>query len=94
LKYRNLHVVFGAVSDKNLNEIFELLPVQARYYFTEINSARSQKNEVFREYAEAKGMGFETYFKSTEAFAAAKASAGKNDLILICGSFYLLAEVL
>ena len=94
IKHEKLHIVFGAASDKNLTEIFELFPAKAKYYFTEINSPRSQKNEVFREYGEAKGMNFKTYFKSNEALADAKASAGKNDLILICGSFYLLAEVL
>ena len=32
-KYNDLHIVFGAVSDKDLNLIVDLLPTQATYYF-------------------------------------------------------------
>jgi dihydrofolate synthase/folylpolyglutamate synthase len=47
-KYDNLHVVFGVVNDKNLEEILPLLPTNAKYYFCKPNIKRGLDTNLLK----------------------------------------------
>lgn len=94
IEKKKWHVVFGTVNDKDMSPIWPLLPVEASYYFAKANVPRGMGAQDLLK--EAIGHGFEgKAFRSVqEAFEAAKLTADVDDLVVICGSIFVVAEVL
>ncbi|NQU86154.1 MAG: bifunctional folylpolyglutamate synthase/dihydrofolate synthase [Mariniphaga sp.] len=92
--YKNLHLIFGTVSDKNLQGILSILPIEAIYYFTRADIPRALDEKVLQNQALEYGLTGKSYSNVTDAFEAAKKAAGKDDLIFIGGSTFVVAEVL
>jgi dihydrofolate synthase/folylpolyglutamate synthase len=93
-KYDVLHFVFGTVKDKDISAILRLLPKNAKYYFTQANLPRAMDAQLLAEQAGQFGLKGEIFPSVSEAFSAAKKSAGKNDFIFVGGSTFIVAEVL
>ncbi|NCC72667.1 MAG: bifunctional folylpolyglutamate synthase/dihydrofolate synthase [Sphingobacteriia bacterium] len=91
--YQNLHMVFGMVNDKDTTAILKLLPRKARYYFTRPGIPRGLSPEILAANAMKAGLIGEIYPTVKEALDAAKSAAGKNDLIFVGGSTFVVAEV-
>ena len=92
--YNKLHIVFGVVSDKDLDGIISLLPKQASYYFCKPNVQRGQDEELLKEYFLSKGFTGNSYSSVNEALHTAKLNANTDDLIYVGGSTFVVAEVL
>jgi len=92
--YNKLHIVFGVVSDKDLDGIISLLPKQASYYFCKPNVQRGQDEELLKEYFLNKGFTGNSYSSVNEALHTAKLNANTDDLIYVGGSTFVVAEVL
>ncbi len=91
--YHQLHIVFGVVSDKDLESIFSVLPKDARYYFCKPNVQRGMAIlELQRQFLE-KGFKGDTYNSVEEAYKAALQSSNDNDVIYIGGSTFVVAEI-
>lgn len=91
--YHHLHLVIGMVKDKDISSILSLLPVQASYYFTQAQIPRALPVDELKNKAAAVGLIGAVYPEVNSAIAAARTSAAKNDLILVCGSVFVIAEV-
>ena len=93
-RYSRLRIVWSMVSDKDVNEIFSLLPKDAIYYFCKSSVPRAM--ETIDLVTKAKPFGFTFSANDTvkEAFSEAKKESQKNDLILITGSFFTVADAL
>jgi dihydrofolate synthase/folylpolyglutamate synthase len=94
LTYDQLHIVFGMVNDKSPEMVLSLLPINARYYFCKANLPRAMEAAVLKSHAEVFGLNGDMYSSVAVAFEDAKAKAGKNDVIFIGGSTFVVAEVL
>lgn len=94
MKYDHLHIVFGMVKDKDFGQISAYLPKDASYYFCSPNVIRSKA--VDQLFAEASQLGFRgaTHDSVASALAAAKQEASVSDIILVCGSLFVVTEVL
>lgn len=92
--YKTLHFVFGVVADKNQDAILQLLPKKAVYYFTKANIPRAMDGKVLAQKASDFGLKGTSYPSVIEAFNTAKQNAGKNDLIFVGGSTFVVAEIL
>lgn len=92
--YKSLHFVFGTVGDKNPDRILELLPKNANYYFTRANIPRAMNEVELAQKADGFGLTGTAYPLVVEALNAAREKAGKNDLIFIGGSTFVVAEIL
>ncbi len=93
MSFNQLHWVMGMVKDKDIHAVLSLLPITAKYYFTKANIPRAlDENELLTQANEI-GLIGSTYSNVNEAILAAKENAGLNDLILVCGSVFLIAEV-
>jgi dihydrofolate synthase/folylpolyglutamate synthase len=93
MSYNQLHWVMGMVKDKDSHAVLSLLPITAKYYFTKANIPRAlDENELLTQANEI-GLIGSTYSNVNEAILAAKENAGLHDLILVCGSVFLIAEV-
>jgi dihydrofolate synthase / folylpolyglutamate synthase len=91
--HRHLHIVIGMVKDKEVDQVLKLLPKEASYYFTRAAVPRALDAGALKEKATALGLQGETYPDVNRAIRAAKTRAGKEDLILVCGSVFLVGEV-
>lgn len=92
--WKELHIVIGMVSDKDQDKVLALLPANAHYYFTRASIPRAAAPEVLEKKAARFGLTGKCYPTVNEAFTAAKANAGENDLIFIGGSTFVVAEIL
>lgn len=91
--YRHLHIVIGVVKDKSIGSMLTLLPKEATYYFTKAQLPRALPENELAALAHGVGLRGDGYEQAVAAVAAAKANADKEDLIVICGSIFLAAEI-
>ncbi len=94
LKYNKLHFVYGTVSDKDVATIFTLLPKDAQYYFCKPNIIRGMEAEKLKTFGDQFLFNYNTYSSVKEALKVAQNSAKTNDLIIVSGSIFVVAEVL
>lgn len=93
-KYKKLHFVLGTVNDKDIDNILELLPTDAIYYFTKANIPRALDENILSAKASVYNLKGNSYPSVKIAYDAAKDIADKDDLIFIGGSTFVVAEVL
>lgn len=91
--YRQLHLIIGMVKDKEVEKVISLLPREADYYFTKAHIPRALPEDQLALKAKAIELQGETFPDVNIALQAALAKAHKDDLILICGSVFLVGEV-
>lgn len=94
MNYEQLHMVFGVVSDKDVDVILQLLPKNAVYYFTRANIPRSLDAETLKNKALKAGLHGVAYPDVPSAMDAAKKNAKVNDLIFIGGSTFVVADAI
>ena len=92
-KYEQLHIVFGVVNDKDLTSILPLFPKNAIYYFCKPNIPRGLNELEFQQHCAKFQLMGEAYSLVDIAYKTALHTAGKNDLIFIGGSTFVVAEV-
>ena len=88
-----LHFIIGFVKDKDISEMLKLFPDNATYYFTHAHIPRALTSRDLQEKAIAEGLQGLPYENINDAIAAAKKAAGEDDVIMICGSFFIIAEI-
>lgn len=93
LSYQELHIVYGMVKDKDADPVLALLPKEAVYYFTQAHIPRALPASELARKAGEHGLRGSLYEDVNQALQAAKRSAAPGDLVLVCGSIFLVAEV-
>ena len=92
--YRHLHIVIGMAKDKEIDHILALLPQLATYYFTKAQLPRALDEQLLQQQAAAYQLIGKSYPTTHEALIAAKTNAHKEDLVLVCGSVFVVGEVI
>ncbi|WP_077923585.1 folylpolyglutamate synthase/dihydrofolate synthase family protein [Spirosoma sp. 209] len=94
LSFDTLRIVMGVVADKAASSLLLTLPSSAVYYFCQASSPRSLPALLLQaEAAEVARFG-EVYSDVNVALDAARQDAQGNDVILITGSNYVVAELI
>jgi dihydrofolate synthase/folylpolyglutamate synthase len=91
--HHELHIILGMVKDKEIDNVVKLLPRYAHYYFTQAQIPRALPAATIQLKAREQNLEGEVYPDVNTAMLAAKAKAQKDDLILVCGSVFLVGEV-
>lgn len=91
--HKTLHFVLGVVNDKVIDEILELFPKKAIYYFCKADIPRGLEVEILQEKAQEIGLKGKTYTSVNAALNAAQKAASKEDLVFVGGSTFTVAEV-
>ncbi|MBR1389725.1 MAG: bifunctional folylpolyglutamate synthase/dihydrofolate synthase [Prevotella sp.] len=89
-----MHIVFGAVEDKDVDGMMSLLPKNAIYYFTKANNHRAISENVLKMMGQQLGLTGESYPTVAEAYESARNAAQKDDFVFIGGSSYVVADFL
>lgn len=92
-KFATLHMVWGMVKDKEVDEILKLLPVDAKYYFCQAKIPRAMDVLVLHEKARQVGLSGEVFPDVSTAINQAKRAAAANDFIFVGGSTFVVAEI-
>jgi dihydrofolate synthase/folylpolyglutamate synthase len=92
--HNNLHIIFGVVNDKSIDDILQLLPKNAEYYFCQANIPRALDAKLLKEKALFFQLKGHHYSSVSLALKAAKNNADNKDLIFIGGSTFTVAEIL
>ncbi len=94
--FRHLRIVYGAVKDKDVTKILELLPKRnASYYLCEPPLPRKLPLASLIEIASNIHLSVAyTIENPREAYHKALKDADKDDLIVVLGSFFIVGEIL
>jgi dihydrofolate synthase/folylpolyglutamate synthase len=90
--HRSLFLIYGTVADKDLGNIIPLLP-QAYYCWTEAQVPRKLPATQLQKRMNEQGKEGLTFANVNEALAHCLKLAGEEDLILITGSTFVVAEI-
>jgi dihydrofolate synthase/folylpolyglutamate synthase len=92
LDYAQLRIVFGIVKDKDYHSVLKLLPANARYYFTQAHIPRALEAGELQQLAADCNLFGESFEDVNTAIKKAISDSDKNDMIVVCGSIFLVAE--
>lgn len=92
----HLHIVFGMVADKDVDEVLRLLPEDATYYFTQPDSHRALPAEEMLAkwrsiHPDSRAQAISTI---DDAIRAAQAKTLPGDVIFIGGSNYVVGQAI
>jgi len=91
--HEKLHFVIGVVNDKDVNTMLGRLPQNATYYFCKADIPRGLDALQLASLAKGHKLKGNTYRSVKEALLAAQKAAGNDDLVLVGGSAFVVAEV-
>ncbi len=94
IPWKRLHMVWGMVSDKDLDSVLPLLPQEATYYFARSSVPRSMDPAGLTERATEHGLTGIPFPNVEEAYRAAQKEAGADDMIFTGGSTFVVADLL
>lgn len=93
-QYKQLRIIFGVVNDKEIDEIIPLLPKKALYYVTQASVPRALPANVLAEKLQSHHLNCKVFTPLYLAIQSALNDAHQNDLILITGSAFVVADAL
>lgn len=91
--YKDLHIVFGMVKDKEVDKVLSILPKNAKYYFTKAQIPRALPEDELMSKSGVYDLQGTPYCEVNQALNAAIKNAAKDDMILVTGSFFVVGEV-
>ena len=94
VKCHKMHIVFGAVEDKDVDGMMMKLPKDAIYYFTKANNHRAISENVLKLLGQQLGLNGQSYPNVADAYQSALNAAQKDDFVFIGGSSYVVADFL
>lgn len=94
VSYHHLHFVYGTVADKDLAKVIPLLPSAATYYFCKADIPRGMDASKLSEDAQLLGLKGSYYTSVQEAYQSALKAALPEDLVIVSGSIFVVAEVI
>lgn len=93
VSYKRLHIVIGFVKDKDVEAALKQLPADAIYYFTKAQIPRAMQETDLLQIAHAVGLQGNAYADVPAAYKAAQEQAAQDDMVLVCGSVFIVGEV-
>jgi dihydrofolate synthase/folylpolyglutamate synthase len=92
-EHHELHIILGMVKDKDVDNVLQFLPKNAHYYFTKAQIPRALPEEELKSKAKRIGLEGKSFSNIDFALVSAAQNAHKKDLIIVCGSVFLVGEV-
>jgi len=93
-QYKSVHAVIGMLKDKDIESTFAALNANVNsWYIGGLSVSRAATANEMCQIAQIVPTTRNCFDNVTEAFKMARQCAEKNDLILVCGSFFTVAEI-
>lgn len=94
ITYDTLHVVFGIVSDKDIDDLVTLLPADATYYLCAAAVPRALDVVSLSAHFSNHNHSFTSYDSVEHAYDAALNKASAEDVVFVGGSLFVVSEIL
>ena len=94
VSYNTLHIVIGAMKDKDLDHMLPYLPKDAKYYFANPDMPRAMEASELALKAQTHELNGNVCGSVINALEEAKSCYQQGDLIFVGGSNFVVAEVL
>jgi len=92
---KKVHFIFGLSNDKKIENFIKILPAEFYYYLCSANVPRSMNvAELDKVFYRKKYLKYECHESVKNACLSALKNSEKNDIIFICGSIFIVGEVL
>jgi dihydrofolate synthase/folylpolyglutamate synthase len=91
--FEKLHIIFGMVKDKDPDKVLNQFPPDASYYFTKAQIPRALPENDLQQKALDYNLVGDTFSDVNLALESALLHASEKDLIVICGSVFIVGEV-
>lgn len=91
-----LHVVFAMLADKDITQVVTLLtqlPIHT-WHIAQINHTRAASLDQIMQILQQQGQPYQGYASLPQAWQGVWQQTDTNDMILVCGSFHTIAEIL
>ncbi len=88
-----MHIVIGMVKDKDISQVLSLMPKEASYYFCQADSYRAMPATELEALAQSYGLRGQAIPNVNDAFEQARKNAGRDDIIWVGGSLYVLGDL-
>lgn len=88
----HLRIIFGMVSDKDVDEVLSLLPRDAFYYWVAASTHRAIPADEMRQKGLMHGLIGDVYASVEEGLRVARLEAEDDDVLFIGGSNYVVGE--
>ncbi|WP_318343074.1 bifunctional folylpolyglutamate synthase/dihydrofolate synthase [Flagellimonas baculiformis] len=92
-RYKQLHIVLGFVSDKDVKGVLAMFPKEAKYYFVRPNIPRGMEVEQLASMAMEQGLLGKAYKTVKKGLKTALTTAEREDMVYVGGSTFVVAEV-
>ncbi|MFA7410530.1 MAG: folylpolyglutamate synthase/dihydrofolate synthase family protein [Bacteroidales bacterium] len=93
-RFDRLHLVYGAVNDKDIDHILQVLPKKAQYYFTMATIPRALDVKLLAAKAAFYGLSGTIHDTVPKALEAARKAARPDDLVVVTGSTFVVADAM
>lgn len=94
IKHKRKLIVFGAVADKDLTEVWPLFSSEDVFFWCAADIPRALPAEDLKTKAKASGFDGSGFSSVALAYQTAREAAQDGDLVLIVGSIFVAAEVI
>ncbi|MBO4382146.1 MAG: bifunctional folylpolyglutamate synthase/dihydrofolate synthase [Bacteroidales bacterium] len=94
LPCRQLRIVFGMVSDKDLEHVIPLLPNKALYYVCRSDNDRAIPAAELADILAQHGLDCRVFGTVAQAYTAARGDAAPDDVVFIGGSCFVVGDLL
>lgn len=91
--FQQLFIILGMSKDKDVEAVIAQLPQQAYYGFTQAQIPRALSTEDLEKLATSASLRGESYPDVNSAIEHTISMASPNDLVLVCGSIFVVGEV-
>ncbi|MES2645285.1 MAG: folylpolyglutamate synthase/dihydrofolate synthase family protein [Bacteroidota bacterium] len=88
-----IHMVIGMVKDKEVEKVLQLLPADYFYYFTNAHIPRAMPATELQQKAAEFGLTGSAFEHVNDALNKALLTASQKDLVIVCGSVFVVGEV-
>lgn len=93
-KYDNLILILGILADKQVDSMIKVItPKASRVLTVTPNSERAELSEDLKEEVLKYNKNCEAFLDYEDAYNKALSYCGENDLLLICGSLYMVGDM-
>ncbi|MCH1433120.1 MAG: bifunctional folylpolyglutamate synthase/dihydrofolate synthase [Flavobacteriaceae bacterium] len=94
LEFGHLHLIMGFVKGKQVVDLISLFPSEASFYLSSPKIDRAIPLSTLKTELTGSSKNIDFFPTVIDALNRARSSANTNDLILVCGSTFVVAEVL
>ena len=94
LAFDHLHLIMGFVKGKKVVDLISLFPSEATFYLSSPKIDRAIPLSTLKAELTGSSKNIDFFPTVIDALNKARSSANVNDLILVCGSTFVVAEVL